>query len=120
MGWQIPVLSELVGLVKTWLQGKQKIQEALDDRRATEIKQNGDWESIMASASVTSWKDEWLTLLFSIPLIGAFIPKFVPTIQAGFAVLESMPEWYRITLSVIVAASFGVRSVIGFLKAKNE
>ena len=116
----IPVVSEVFGLLRSWIQGRQKIQEATDERRATLIKQEGDWDSIMAQASVTSWKDEWLTILFSIPLIGAFIPNAVPTIRAGFAVLESMPDWYRYTLSVIVAASFGVRSVIGTLKAHAE
>ena len=28
-----------------------------------------DWEKIMAEGSQSSWKDEWLTILFSIPLV---------------------------------------------------
>ena len=31
-----------------------------------------DWEKIMAQGSNNSWKDEWLTILFSIPLILVF------------------------------------------------
>jgi len=30
-----------------------------------------------------------------------------------------MPSWYQYTLSVIVSASFGVRSVVGFMNKKK-
>jgi hypothetical protein len=53
-------------------------------------------------------------------VIGCFIPSAVPYIKEGFAVLETMPQWYQITVSVIVAASFGVRSVIGFMNRKKK
>lgn len=73
----------------------------------------------MAENSGQSWKDEWLTILFSIPLILAFIPDMVPYVMQGFEALEQMPAWYQYTLSIIVGASFGVRSAIGFMKAKK-
>ncbi len=116
----IPVVGELFGLFRSWLQGRQAVQAATDDRKAVLIRQEGTWETIMAEASVTSWKDEWLTILFSIPLILAFVPPAVPVVKAGFEALQSMPDWYRYTLSVIVAASFGVRSVIGTFRAWND
>ena len=28
-----------------------------------------DWEKVMAEGSRDSWKDEWLTILFSVPLV---------------------------------------------------
>lgn len=118
MGFVIPIISEIIGIGRTWLQGKQKVQEARDERAAELVRQQGSWEEIMAQGSVTSWKDEWLTLLFSIPLILAFFPWAVPHVNAGFASLNAMPEWYVYTLSVIVAASFGVKSVIGVLREK--
>ena len=70
-----------------------------------------NWEKIMAKGSVNSWKDEWLTILFSIPLILVFVGDTGREIVAnGFEALELMPDWYQYTLGVIVAASFGVRS----------
>jgi hypothetical protein len=33
-----------------------------------------DWEKIMAQGTQNSWKDEYLVLLFSIPLILSFLP----------------------------------------------
>lgn len=113
------VIKELFNIGATWLRGRQKVQEARDERAAELIRQTGEWDQIMAQGSLTSWKDEWLTILFSIPLIGSFFPFAVPHIKEGFSVLETMPEWYIYTLSVIVAASFGVRSVIGIMSAKD-
>jgi hypothetical protein len=70
-----------------------------------------DWEKIMAQGSQNSWKDEWLTILFSIPLILVFTGDWGRGVVAnGFTALEAMPDWYQYTLGVIVAASFGVRS----------
>ena len=113
----IPILSEIFGIARTWLEGYQKKQVARDDRAAELVRQQGTWEEIMAQGSQTSWKDEWLTILFSIPLIFSFIPAAVPTVVQGFAALDAMPDWYRYTLSIIVAASFGVRSAIGMFNA---
>jgi len=73
----------------------------------------------MAKQASQSWKDEWLTLLFSIPLILAFIPSAVPYVMQGFEALEAMPQWYQYTLSIIVAASFGVRSAIGLMNKRG-
>ena len=77
------------------------------------------WEKIMAQGSQNSWKDEWLTILFSIPLIFAFCGDWGREIVAeGFAALEAMPDYYQYTLGVIVSASFAVRSATKFFGKK--
>ena len=100
-------ITELAG---TWLNGKvekSKAEAVIMEKKATgEI----DWDLEMAKGSTTSWKDEWLTILFSIPLILAFVPGMEEIVANGFAQLQSMPTWYQYSLGVIVAASFGVRS----------
>ena len=68
------------------------------------------WKKIMAQGSQQSLKDEWLTLLFSIPLILAFCGDWGRQIVAdGFTALEAMPEYYQYTLGIIVSASFGIK-----------
>ena len=87
----------------------------------TQLKKLGlsiDWDLEMARASSSSWKDEWLVILFSIPLILAFIPGMEGVVQNGFEQLNKMPEWYQYSLGVIVAASFGVRSATKFFGKK--
>ena len=79
-----------------------------------------EWEKIMAQGSQSSWKDEWLTILFSVPLVLCFTGEWGrQTVSDGFTALASMPEWYQYTLGVIVAASFGVRSATKFFGGKK-
>jgi len=119
-------LSELAG---TWMKGKvektraeseAKVAKAKAEATIMEKKATGeiDWDLEMAKGSQNSWKDEWLTILFSIPLILAFIPGMETVVQNGFQQLEQMPEWYQYSLGVIVAASFGVRSATKFFGKK--
>ena len=115
----IAPLTELAG---GWLKGKADKQAAEAKLKLTEAEAKAkimlsketsvaDWERIMAQGSQTSWKDEWLTILFSIPLVLVFLGDTGRDIVAnGFAALETMPDWYQYTLGVIVAASFGIRT----------
>ena len=120
----IPLINTVGKLVGTWLEGRVAKTKAKAEAEATvlikQAESAADWEAQMARNSGQSWKDEWLTLLFSIPLILCFIPSMVPYVRAGFEVLETMPDFYQYTLSVIVAASFGVRSVIGIMNKKKK
>ena len=120
-------LTELAG---GWLKGKTDKQAAEAKLKLTEAEAKAkimlsketsvaDWERIMAQGSQTSWKDEWLTILFSIPLVLVFLGDTGRDIVAnGFAALETMPDWYQYTLGVIVAASFGIRSATKFFGKK--
>ena len=94
---------------------KAKAEAVIMENKATgEI----DWDLEMAKGSHSSWKDEWLVILFSIPLILAFIPGMEGIVANGFQQLEQMPQWYQYSLGVIVAASFGVRSATKFFGKK--
>jgi len=120
---EMSVLGALVGpiadLGKTWIEGKNIKTKAKAEAEAsvmkTQAKSAADWETAMARASNQSWKDEWLTILFSIPLVLAFVPSAVPYVREGFNVLATMPDWYQTGLSIIIAASFGVRGAIGIM-----
>lgn len=78
-----------------------------------------DWDRIMAKGSKNSWKDEWFTIIFSIPLVGSFIPGLRPYIQEGFQALAETPDWYLYSLSVVVGAAFGVRALMGKFNLKK-
>jgi len=120
----IPIIDAVTRLAGTWLEGRVAKTKAKAKAEATVIikqaESAADWEAAMARNSGQSWKDEWLTLLFSVPLVMCFIPSMVPYVRDGFVVLETMPDFYQYTLSVIVAASFGVRSVIGVMNKKKK
>jgi len=121
-------ISELAG---TWLKSKvdtkaaeTKAKVAKSEAEAqimlSRATSEADWEKIMAEGSQSSWKDEWLTILFSIPLVLVFTGNWGREVVAnGFAALEIMPDWYQYTLGVIVAASFGVRSATRLFGVKK-
>jgi len=123
-------ISPIASLAGTWLNGKvetkaaeTKVKVAKAEAEAqimlSRATSEADWEKIMAQGSQSSWKDEWLTILFSIPLILVFTGEWGrQVVQNGFVALDSMPQWYSYTLGVIVAASFGVRSATRFFGKK--
>ena len=112
-------IGPIADLGRTWIEGKVAKTKAKAEAEAAvminQSKSAADLETAMARASNTSWKDEWITILFSIPLVLAFVPSAVPYVREGFAVLATMPQWYQYGLSVIIAASFGVRGAIGIM-----
>ena len=119
------LIGPIANLAGTWLEGKvektkaetgAKVAKAKAEATIMERKATGEleWDLEMARGSQSSWKDEWLVILFSIPLILAFIPGMEEVDANGFQQLEQMPEWYQYSLGVIVAASFGVRSATKF------
>ena len=79
-----------------------------------QIKGEIDWDVEAIKGSRESWKDEYLTILFSIPLLLCFLPFTVEYVERGFAALAMTPDWYKYTLGVIVSASFGIRGATKF------
>lgn len=120
-------IAELAG---TWLKGSVETSKAKTDAKVAHAKAEAivmqkkatgeiDWDLKMADASASSWKDEWLTIIFSVPLVLSFCGDWGRQIvDDGFAALTNMPDWYQYTLGVIVAASFGVRSASKFFGKK--
>ena len=75
-------IAELAG---GWLKGKAASQAASANLKLVEAEakatimksaatSEAEWEKLMAQGTQNSWKDEYLVLLFSIPLILSFLP----------------------------------------------
>ena len=122
-------IGPIANLAGTFLQGRLERAKANTEMKVAEAKARAtvmekqatgesDWDLEAIRGARNSWKDEWLVILFSIPLILAFIPKMELVVLNGFTVLEQMPEWYQYSLGVIVASSFGVRAATKFFRRK--
>lgn len=109
----LSLAGDLVGLGKTWLQGKQQKSKVKAEAEAkvmqTAAEHEASWEKLMAQGAANSWKDEYWTIILSIPAIMCFIPGGVETATAGFEALNTMPEYYRYFLGLAITASFGVK-----------
>jgi len=109
--WQV-LVGPLAGLAKQWLDNRKEKSAAKHQRQIKDMTREQSWEELAMKNSAASWTDEWLVLLFSIPLILCFFPSMVEHVQNGFKALDTMPEWYKYTISIIVASTFGVRKAI--------
>ena len=113
------IISSLSGLATSVIDGKTQLKLTEAEVRKRQLTGELDWDIAAIKGTDNSWKDEWITLLFSIPLILAFCGDWGNAIVAkGFTALEVMPQWYQIALGGIVSASIGMRSVSKFFGKK--
>tara|TARA_R110000803_G_scaffold131199_1_gene198524 strand:+ start:362 stop:823 length:462 start_codon:yes stop_codon:yes gene_type:complete len=114
------IVSAVGGLASSYIDGKTAVQKANAEIKLKQATGEIDWDLAAIQATENSWKDEWITLLFSIPLILAFMGDWGNDIvQRGFTALETMPLWYQYSLGGIVSASIGIRSVSKFFGGKK-
>ena len=116
------LLGPIAEVAKTWIGGKVEVAKAKSQANLETTKARAevmkkvaagelDWNQTMAE----SWKDEWLTILVSIPLILAFTGHEA-IVTRGFAALETMPDFYKTAVGVVFAASFGIQSIKNMMK----
>ena len=100
------ILKPLVGVAgdvvkgfveKKKLQSEQKLTKIKAETSLMEkqIKGEMDWDIEGIKNTKGSWKDEYLTILFSIPLLLCFLPFTVDYVERGFEALSKTPDWYK-------------------------
>ena len=112
-------LSSLIGPVanigKQYLANKAAEKQAKHEAKMNVIQNDADWESKMADASASSWKDEFWTIILAIPIfmVGYAIiaddMTVVERVQQAFATLNDLPEWYQYLLFIAISSSFGIK-----------
>lgn len=130
----------LIDLAGRWLTGRQRITEAKIEAEVITIKSQATiaelkaqslaqldmsklehaqaWERALVENSAKDWKDEWWTILVSIPLVMAFVPGFQQYTVAGFDNLEDLPEWYLYVVFAAVSFAFARRSLLPMLRTR--
>ena len=109
------LIAPIAGLIKDWLDNKKSEANAAHQAKLQVLANTATWEQQMATASNHSWKDEWFTVLLSMPIVaimyGAVMDSEQVIYRVGLAFnqLDSLPDWYQYLLFVAVFASFGIR-----------
>ena len=114
--WQtlIPPIANLAG---GYMKNKAEEKQAKHKAKMSMIKNDADWESKMADASAHSWKDEFWTIVLSIPvfMVGYAIVvddlSVIDRVEQGFVALSGLPEWYQYLLFIAISSSFGIKGV---------
>lgn len=96
---------------------KAELEDAKHERTITSIREgraaDATWELESLKAHADGWKDEYLTILYSVPAwlcfikIGSFDGSKVVT--DGFNALSATPGWYQLAFVSISLAPFGIR-----------
>lgn len=119
------LLGPALELGKEFIKGKADEKKAIQERKINMIQNDADWENKMASATEKSWKDEWFSILLSLPLLGVAYsvvmndPTIIERVNEGFAALNQLPEWYQYLLFIAVSASFGLKSADKIMSMKK-
>lgn len=113
IGGVVKPISDIYQSHQAAKQRQAELEDAAHARTLEQIEKTEELEQALTLAQInqSGWRDDWFTYLFSIPLIGAFIPKLVPYIIAGFSALDGMPVWYKAYLGAAVTSAFGLSTV---------
>ena len=109
------LISAVAGVAGSWVESKVETAKAKTAVAKRVAAGEQEWNLEQAKNSSTSWKDEWLTILISIPLILAFT-GYEDVVTRGFVALEAMPSYYQTAVGVVFAASFGVQKLTQMFK----
>lgn len=117
-------LGMIASPVTQWIKNKGELNMAEHKRKLTVITGEQSWDQIQASNSSGSWKDEFLCVFFSIPFMIPFYAAIVGDdalilrVDTAFNILDTrVPAEYWYIMSAIVAASFGIKSVVNGVQA---
>ena len=119
------LLGPVTEIAGTWMKQRGEEKQAKHEAKMQVIRNGAEWEAKMASASASSWKDEFWTVVLAIPvfMVGYAIAMndtaVIDRVQMGFEALNALPEWYQYLLFLAVSASFGIRGADKLMKLRK-
>jgi hypothetical protein len=108
------------------MKNKAEEKQAKHKAKMTMIENDADWEAKMAEASKDSWKDEYLVICLTAPIVfigyavGVDDPTIIARVEEGFAALSRLPEWYQYLLFIAVSSSFGIKGADKLMSLRKK
>ncbi len=89
---------------------ERKIESAIRLKKIEYVNQGRiaevEWNTRAQSNS--GWRDEWITIMLSAPLVLIFGPDAIQAqIADGFAHLQDLPAWYKSAVGLMIGSAFG-------------
>jgi len=123
--WQ-SLISPIANLAGGYMKNKAEEKQAKHKAKMSMIKNDADWEAKMAEASKDSWKDEYLVICLTAPIVfigyavGVDDPTIIARVEEGFAALSRLPEWYQYLLFIAVSSSFGIKGADKLMSLRKK
>jgi len=71
------------------------------------------------SMANSSWRDEYITILLSLPMILLFGPDAIQMqIADGFSELQKLPSWYIAGIGLMIGSAFGYQKYTNLIMNK--
>lgn len=78
------------------------------------------WELLAIQQAQRSWKDEFWTMVFGLPLVLMLWPPLREPVKEWFVILDNdVPDWYLIVVAVMIASAFGYRGIIQMIATRK-
>ena len=113
------VVSQVIGTGFKVMQTRSETKQmkALAEQKHYEKMVQGEiqFEVAKQNAMENSWRDEWFTVILSLPLLIVFRsvffnkPEWIAKLKEGFETLNQLPDWYIYALLAAIASSFGMK-----------
>ena len=86
--------------------------ESKAKRLEREAEKDYDLDKLSMIAMDKSWKDEFLLILFSIPIAMCFFPEYRQYVEDGFKTLNIIPEWFMYIYVAMIVVIYGLRGIL--------
>ncbi len=128
----LSIVGEVIGVGRDYLAGRRKVKQAkiegeirINDTKVENQQkrlnqgQKADiaWED--TSLKQSGWKDDYWTIVLSLPMMMCFVPGLVMYAMAGFEALDKTPLWYRVAVGTAIGAAFGTKQIVNFMRIKK-
>lgn len=129
------LLKGLWDLGKDWVDRKKEKAQLKHQVKLKEIEQ----DSLLIQGGIKSWKDEWWTIIISLPLVQLMMAPVIELIMldtpynqgdwtnavmSGLEALNSVPDWHIYIATASALYSFGikptVKSVTNLVSKRNK
>ena len=117
-----PVANIATGIIKN----RGEIAQAKHQQKLHALQSTADWEARAMDASANSWKDEFWTIILSIPIfdVGYSIimddPEIIERTKLAFTALEELPDYFQMLLFIAISSSFGLKGVDRLMQLRKK
>ena len=104
--------------------GQAKLALAKEDNGYKLDMTTAEWEALSKQNEGETWKDEYITIVITMPFVGQFIGavasvltadiKYIEAANAGTASIQSLGIDYGLLLTAVVYAAIGIKSLRSF------
>ena len=125
------LITPLAGIVGNYMESRAAVSKAKAQAKVAKVEAEAevskkiaagevDWENTMADATKESWKDELSLIVLLLPLPLVMFEGTRDAVKEGFAILETLPDWYQYLLFIAISSSFGIKGADKLMSMRRK